>query len=373
MTTAVLSPAGLGFPEGSVRVTLSSYSATCVPTIWYRLPGKTAVQLGSNPGSFVISEKGTTVVEYWAVDLSNNVETHKTVDVHVVSQPLKVSDDAKPSYEGTAVVQLSATGAGSGITRFEVRLDNEPTQTVTSGSVALSTAVAGPHVIRYYMEDSLGRTTAGQVAFTVLEPVLPSVSLTASTAAVVYPSIVTLRAIASHAETDVAKFQVQYESDPKWYDIGTVRTATGTFVLLHIPMKKAYYRVSVGSAESTPNAVVFVSAGLGKPRTTAATVKVGRKMRVSGTIRPFHSPGTPPEDVKYRLTLEKYDRLTKKWRTSTSIPWQIKNAIDSDTSEWIYERTFRASEVGAWRVRFFHVCPRHKAAYSPWMPFLIIK
>ncbi len=294
MTTAALSPAGPGFPEGSVRVTLSSYSATCIPTIWYRIGGAAQVQLGSNPGSLVISEEGTTVVGYWAADLSNNVETLKTVDVHVAA---------------------------------------------------------------------------------VSEPVVPSVSLVASPRAVIYPSIVTLTAVASRAETDVAKFQVQYESDPKWYDIGTVKTATGTFVLLHVPIKKAYYRVSVGSAESTPNAVVLVSAGLGKPRISpsTSTVRVGRKVRLSGTIRPFHSPGTPPADVKYRLNVEKYDRLAKKWRTSVNTPWQISNAIDSDTSEWVYERTFRASDVGSWRVRFFHECPRHKAAYSPWMPFMVVR
>lgn len=375
MTTAALSPAGPGFPEGSVRVTLSSYSATCIPTIWYRIGGAAEVQLGSNPGSFVISEQGTTVVAYRAVDLSNNVETLKTVDVHVAAHSLTVSNDAKPSYDGTAVVQLSATGAESGIARFEVRLDNEPTQTVPSGSIALSTAAAGPHVIRYYVADGLKRSASGEVAFTVAEPVVPSVSLVASPRAVIYPSIVTLRAVASHAETDVARFQVQYESDPKWYDIGTVKTAAGTFLLLHVPMKKAYYRVSVGSAESTSSAIVLVSAGLGKPRISpnTSTVKVGRKVRLSGTIRPFHSPGTPPADVKYRLTVEKYDRLAKKWRASVNTPWQVKNAINSDTSEWVYERTFRASDVGSWRIRFFHECPRHKSAYSPWTPFVVVR
>jgi hypothetical protein len=75
--------------DGSVGVTLSSYSATCVPQVWYRLDGALKVGPASSPVSFVISTPGTHVVEYWANDYSGNVEAAKTVNVVVkTSQPV---------------------------------------------------------------------------------------------------------------------------------------------------------------------------------------------------------------------------------------------------------------------------------------------
>jgi hypothetical protein len=240
---------------------------------------------------------------------------------------------------------------------------------VNTGERSVTLRIALNDSLEYWASDRSGNVEAHKTIGPVIPP---SLKLTATPLAVTYPTIVTLAAVYSSTETTEATFEVRYESDPKWYSIGSV-VSSGRFVLLQIPPKRAYYRVRVGTLESTPTANALVSAGIAKPRASSAKIRVGTSARFWGTIRPKHPAGAPAADTRYRVRFWKYNTVTKRWIETTSVYWKIDQVLDNDTSAWSYPRTFRTSEAGLWRVAFYHACPRHAAKTSPVLQFSVVK
>ncbi len=351
-----------------VVVTMSAFDAECIPSIYYSLNGGDLVKYQT---PFSISQEGDTLLEVKSTDLSGNWETPQRVNVRIDSTVPHVTSDAATSYEGSATIHLTAEGYGSGIALFEARLDDEPTHTVTSDEIAVASTTPGSHVIRYFIRDGAGHTDSGSIAF-FIEAVERSVTLTASVRELTYPTIVELVATASNPETTTARFQRRRVDLTAWEEIGTVSSTTGQFVFLDIPRYGYSYRALVGSTESSAVAVA-VHVPLSKPGASASLVKAGRVLRLWGAIRPKHGAATA--EIRYRLYWQKYNPKTRKWTngTPTSLSIDPANDVNSDTSRWFFNLTTRTSLVGSWRVRFFHECPRHKASYSPWTTFAVVK
>jgi hypothetical protein len=200
---------------------------------------------------------------------------------------------------------------------------------------------------------------------------VPSVSLSATPASLTYPAIVTLTARASDVDTTVAKYQVRSADSTIWADLGSIESTTGQFALTNFPKKNSYYRVSVGSVESTPALYVPVHVLLSTPAATKTRLRLGEVTTLSGTIRPYHAPGAPPADVKYRLVWQKWSPSLRKWVPAWSTAMAISGVVDNDTTKWT--RPHRARTLGTYRVRFFHECPRHAATYSPWRTIEVVR
>ena len=277
MTTAIVTPLSQGR-----QVYLRSVDTECIPSISYRLNGGSPIQTGKSTVTLTLSSADA--LEYWAADLSGNVEAHKTI--------------------GTSA---------------------------------------------------------------------PSVTLSVSPSVLTYPAIVTLVADVSDVETTTARFEVRFESDPAWYPVASVTSTTGRFVALHIPPKRAYYRVTVGSTEATAIGSVLVRAGLGRPKATSTRVRAGSTGRFWGAVSPKHPAGDPAADTTYRVRLWKYNPLKKTWTERSPVAWRIEKVLDNETSQWSYTRKFSTSDVGLWRIAFLHVCPRHAVASSPPLQFSVVR
>jgi hypothetical protein len=209
-------------------------------------------------------------------------------------------------------------------------------------------------------------------SMTVKTPTAPSVALTAGPRELTYPGIVTLVATASEVDTTTATLWGKRVDRDNWENLGAITSPTGQFLFMVIPAYGYSYKVTAGTTES--NIVdVAVRVPLGKPRANTTRVKVGSTMHLWGTIRPKH--GAASDTIKYSLQWQTYNSKLRKWVSSTSTSMTIDSAndINSDTSKWVYDYNATSSKVGSWRVRFFHQCPRHKASYSSWMAFWVVK
>ena len=375
MTAATIDPASAtqDWVAGPVTVTLNSYDTECVPTMAYRLNGGTWVRCTSNPFTFTISQDGDTLLEYYAWDLSANTEQIKSAHLKISGEAPKVTSDATASpYVGSATIHLSASDGGSGIATFEAKLDDEATQTVAGSALTVSTTSPGVHRVRYYARNTTGKTATGEFTF-VVNDIPRSVSLTASTKELTYPTIVELVATATNPETTTARFERRRVDRQNWEVLGTSpSTTTGQFVWLDVPAYGYAYRAIVGSIVSDEFAVI-THVPLSKPALNTSRVKAGGVLALSGTIRPKHGAAT--EEIKYRLYWQRYDAKTRKWVAAgtTNMSIDPANDLNSDTSKWMFNRKTAPWMVGAWRVRFFHQCPRHKDSYSPWTTLWVTK
>jgi len=116
---------------------------------------------------------GSHTLEFWSVDLANNVETpHKTVTYTVITSDTQAPDtssNAAANYTGPAVINLSASdGTGSGVADTYYRLDGgaqtEGTLVGVSGS--------GSHTLEFWSVDWAGNveTPHKSVTFTITMP-----------------------------------------------------------------------------------------------------------------------------------------------------------------------------------------------------------
>jgi hypothetical protein len=346
-------------------VLLKAHDDVCpVPTIYYRISGGSTVKRLTSV-TFDISDSQS--VEYWAEDSSYNVSTHKTIPA------LTGADTTPPTV--TATVTPVAAGRDVSLTAVDDRSTATISYRVNGGAVvatakaSVSVNLAIADTLEYWAVDGSGNASAHRL----IASAAPSVKLTATPLTVTYPAMVTLTAAAANPETTTATFQVHYESEPegKWTTIYSATLEAGRFVLYQIPPKRAYYKVIVGSVEASAN--VYVHAGMSKPRANTTKIRVGRALSLSGTIKPKHPAGQPAADTTYRVRFWKYNAATKQWKETGSMPWKIAKVLDNDTSQWSYSRRFSSSQVGLWRVAFFHSCPRHRAASSPTLQFSVVK
>ena len=372
--TVTSGPAKVVSSPTTVTVTLSAYDSQCIPKIYYRVnDGDTRIPYS---GPFTISAAGDTLLRCESVDLTGNWETIQYVTVRIDTSIPHVTTDALARYRASATINLTVVGDPAEVAVFQTKLDSEPTQTVSGVSATVATTQSGSHRLGYYIRNKKGVVGTGAYLFSV-EEVPRTVKLAANVKELTYPGIVELVATASNPSTTTARFQrrrrVTLVEWGAWETIDTVTSTTNQFVSLDVPRYGYEYKAIVGSIESSAVAV-SLRVPMGKPLVSPARVKVGKTAKLSGTIRPRHGAATT--EILYRLYWERYDARLRRWvRVTgfTNVTIDPKNDVNNDMSKWVYNLSVLPSYVGAWRVRSFHQCPRHKASYSTWTTFTVYK
>ncbi len=198
------------------------------------------------------------------------------------------------------------------------------------------------------------------------------VGLTSDKGTATYPSCVTLTAFAPTAAeiTTTALFERERDDIPGvWVAVGTAESSTGRFVLVAAPNTwNCRYRATVEGVQSAP-VHVAVTVPLSKPTAAPNPAHYGRVIGMSGTVRPFHPLGTS----YMKLQFQYYNAARHRWVRSTEITVSPSQAISNDMSMWRYSMTGSRRQVGTWRVRSFHHCPRHSPSYSAWRTFKITR
>lgn len=95
-----------------------------------------------------------------------------------------LTDDAKVSYNDSAVVNFSATDAGSGLKAMYYTFDGSDVITDSDGIASVSTSVLAEHTLVYWAEDNLGNMAEQKtVVFSVVDGTGPLVSAQVAPAA----------------------------------------------------------------------------------------------------------------------------------------------------------------------------------------------
>lgn len=168
--------------EGSARVTFSATDGGKIGGIatYYVLDGAKPVR-----GTSFLTLSGNHTVEYWSVDQVGNEEIHRTAAFSVTEDTVapETTSDARPEYEGPAVIKLEATDASSvGVKATYYSLDGGPTLSGTSIAVPEPASPSEEHVLRFWSEDYTGNVEAPKEAtFTVVRDVRPPASTSDAT------------------------------------------------------------------------------------------------------------------------------------------------------------------------------------------------
>jgi putative cell wall-binding protein len=153
------SPTG-GWNTATVTVTLTAtdtvggLAGSGVANTYYRVgAGATTTYTAA----FEVGVEGVTSIGYWSVDNVGHTEAANTATVRIDSTGPVVTHDAVPFYEGSALVTLNATDAGSGSPILWDYYYWIPGWTGFAPPREISwTGIYGTQTFRYYAVDSLG-------------------------------------------------------------------------------------------------------------------------------------------------------------------------------------------------------------------------
>jgi len=155
-----------GWYLSDVTVTLTATdSVSGVASISYRLDGG---GWNSYTGPFSIAQGGTHVLEFVSVDMAGNRGRVVRDSVHVeTSKPyfLSLSGNASAS---TVRIIWSAADNDSGISGYEVRVDDGPFASVGTATSVMLNLSNGAHVIQVKALDRAGQSTIGTLSVQVL-------------------------------------------------------------------------------------------------------------------------------------------------------------------------------------------------------------
>lgn len=166
-----------GWYSTPVSVKLTATDDNGVKEVHYILDGKETVVAGSS-ASFTVSGNGAHNIEYWSVDLTGNVETHKTVPTFRIDSgaPPSVSITAptpglylfgnrllslsKVFIIGAFTVEATASDAESGVYRVQFLLDGDVISEDTTAPFSAYVAAKhmGSGVLKVVAEDFSGNT-----------------------------------------------------------------------------------------------------------------------------------------------------------------------------------------------------------------------
>ncbi len=163
VTTAVVSPstAVSGWVHaGSATVSLSATDTpTSVISTRYRINGG-AETLYSAGSPIVITQQGATTVQYWSDDGLGNVETTKSVTVHLDdSLPVSSIPNQQSRYVAGGSFGIEASDTGSGLATTQWRL-LETDGVWRSGSVVSVPGTVGMYTLEYQSVDVAGNAEA---------------------------------------------------------------------------------------------------------------------------------------------------------------------------------------------------------------------
>lgn len=122
----------------------------------------------------VVTGLGAHMVHFRATDVAGNTSTEQMASFTVVARPAEdttppaTSATVRTEADGSAVVTVTATDAGSGIASIEYALD---AGAWTAYTAAVTVRAAGAHTLRYRATDVAGNVAVEQtVTFTVVPP-----------------------------------------------------------------------------------------------------------------------------------------------------------------------------------------------------------
>lgn len=156
-----------------VTVTLTaSDNLSPIGVTRYRVNGGTPT---TYTAPFTVSAEGTSVVEYYSVDIAGNVEDTKSLSVRIDYTAPAVSDDAPaPWVNGPREISLAANDAGSGVEQILYSTDGSQPSQPYSGPLAVS--AEGTTTIRYVARDAVGNTSSLRTASVRIDTTAPSLS-----------------------------------------------------------------------------------------------------------------------------------------------------------------------------------------------------
>lgn len=358
-----------GWNKGQARVTLGAWDAgDGVAQTLYRLPGDTSARVYSGP--ITISTSGKHDVTFWSVDRAGNTEPEHVASVWVDADAPNVTTDALVSYQGPAVIRLTATDADSGVANIAWKIDGGGWTTDTRSVTSLTVSDPGPHSLTYRSTDLIGnQSAAGTVLFAVGDSRSVATCVIAATPAVVpYDGTASVTGTLAVASGDPTGLVVQLErsTDGKtFHSTGTTAAvdATGVFRLSATLTRNYYFRLrsietsEVAAAFSSP---VLVRAKASIPVPIAPTTAYSwRTIKVSGTLLPSHASG----DRVIKIRCFRYVHGTWVWQKSV---WASSRAGRTASSYTAYLRLSR----GTWRI-----CARHEDSshYLTDSPYRVVK
>lgn len=155
--------------RSDVTVTLqASDPLSGVVGTWYRLDGG-AMQ--AYPGSFTVSGEGMHTLQYYSEDRVGNVEATHTTSIGIDTTPpsVQIMSPAESAVLSSSSVTVSWTGsdAGSGIARYEIRVDGGAPQAVGTNTLSSIGLPDGTHTISVWAVDAAGNNAYASVTVRV--------------------------------------------------------------------------------------------------------------------------------------------------------------------------------------------------------------
>ncbi len=171
MSTALVNGATPGGPYyAPVSISLSATdSVSGVASLFYSVDGGPAQQY---TGPFTVSGHGNHTVSYWAVDIADNVEAARSLDLNVVLDTISPTTMAAATPQPNAAgwinagwrVGFTATDeGGSGVKSITYQVPDFPVVTTAGDNVAVAGTREGIMGIRYFAEDKAGNVEAERV------------------------------------------------------------------------------------------------------------------------------------------------------------------------------------------------------------------
>lgn len=167
--------------SGTVPVTLvAADNLSGVANTFYSINGG-APQVYTS--TFSLTDDGVYNIEYWSVDVADNVETHKTRTVRIDSTPpvtqASVAGVAGTNgwYRSAVQISLSATDNMVGVQSTLYRIDGGVAETYFG---PFSVSSQGPHTVEYWSVDNLGNTEAMNLLVVNIDTVAPVVTASAN-------------------------------------------------------------------------------------------------------------------------------------------------------------------------------------------------
>lgn len=192
-------------------------------------------------------------------------------------------------------------------------------------------------------------------------------SLTTDVAKVTYPGVVTLTATVT-AGPESGTFKMLTPGATAYSVLGTVPVSyadTPVCSFIVRPRVGATYTVVVDGMESQP-VYVPVYVPLTMP-TSKSFVRPNTSATFTGTIRPVH----PIRNINVQF--ERWNTRTRRWESKlTTAVAGVSRIGVTDTTRWVFTRSFKRADVGSWRVRASHACANHAQSYSAWRRFTVL-
>jgi C1A family cysteine protease len=280
VTTLSATPASdtAGWNHAAVSVSLAASDASSgVRTTYCRVNSGGTI---TYTGPVSVSAQGTNTLTYWSVDWAGNVEASKTASFRLDTIAPETTVHRNPLAndagwnQGSVVVTLSASDAGSGIDGVYYRLGSGE---ATTYSAPICVAATGTTTIEYWTHDKAGNVETAKTAAVKIDLAAPSVSINTASE---YVNVAAVQASAIDTVSGVGRTEMSLDTTSVWSSTQQVWTSVpGT----HTVFARVWDRAG-NSAE------------------TSATFSVVRVVSTSQLTRPVSSPWTPTRGKTLKTT-----------------------------------------------------------------------